>query len=518
MIGDAPLLTREQSRAVDGALIASGVPGVLLMENAGRGAAEEIARRVGARGFARAAVLVGPGNNGGDGLAVARHLAILCPALEVTVASVVDPARLTGDAAVMRDAWYAVGGAVSVLRESDDPASVLEGRPVVVDALFGTGLSRPLEGAALRCVQTVARLAPALVVALDVPSGLDADTGAPLGALDRVVSAHVTCTFAASKPGLHTGAGRIVAGAVVVISLGAPVPVEVLRRSTVSLSAFVPPAPRSLAAHKGAAGRVLVVGGSPGKVGAALLTARGAHRGGAGLVTVASRAASQLDGRVLETMTATLADDAFAAAPSLIPAVAAADAVVVGPGLGLDEHAEACVDAVLRHARGPVLIDADGLSILAKRGVGRVAANGGVVLTPHPLELARLLGLDAAKGADAVNADRLGHARDAAARFDAVVVLKGAGTVVARPDGVACVMPYAEPVLGVAGSGDVLAGVIAARLAEGARDGAPVWESVLCAVHAHAKAGQRVRIAKHGDRGALASEIADEVPAALGGQ
>lgn len=516
-MSDAPLLTREQVRAVDGALIASGVAGVLLMENAGRGAADEIARRVREHRYARATVLVGPGNNGGDGLVVARHLAVLCPSLEVTVACVVDPASLKGDAAVMRDAWFAVGGAVSVLRESDDPAPLLEGRALVVDALFGTGLSRPLDGAALRCVQTVARLAPALVVALDVPSGLDVDTGAPLGALDRVVAAHVTCTFAASKPGLHTGAGRLLAGEVVVVALGAPVPAEVLQRSTAALSTFVPPAPRSLSAHKGAAGRVLVVGGSPGKVGAALLTARGAHRGGAGLVTVASRAASQLDGRVLETMTATLADDAFAAAPSLIPAVEAADAVVVGPGLGLDEHAEACVDAVLRHARGPVVVDADGLSILAKRAVGRVAASASVVLTPHPLELARLLGVEAARGAEAVNADRLGHARDAAERFDAVVVLKGAGTVVARPDGVVRVMPYAEPVLGVAGSGDVLAGVIAARLAEGARDGTPVWESVLCAVHAHARAGQRVRLAKQGERGALASEIADEVPAALGG-
>ncbi len=515
MTADAPLLTRDEVRAVDRALISAGVAGVLLMENAGRGAAAEIARR--APHARRVTVLAGPGNNGGDGFVVARHLAADRSPAEVTVACVVDPAKLTGDAAVMRDAWFAIGGAVSVLRDEDDPTPLLEGRDVVVDALFGTGLSRPLEGASLKCVAAIAKASPGLVVALDLPSGLDADTGAPLGPREGVVRAHLTCTFAAGKPGLHTGEGRVLSGEVVVIGLGAPVPREILARSKASLSAFARPSPRGVGAHKGAAGRVLVVGGSPGKVGAALLTARGAHRGGAGLVTVASRAASHLDARVLETMTATLSDDAFAAAPSLIPAVVAADAIVVGPGLGLDEHAEACLDAVLRHAKGAVVVDADGLTGLAKRGVERVTTSAPLVLTPHPLELARLLGLEASKGVEVVNADRILHARNAASRFDAIVVLKGAGTVVARPDGEVRVMPYAEPVLGVGGSGDVLGGVIAARLAECGREASTPWDAVLCAVHAHARAGQRVRALIGGVRGALASEIADQVPAALEG-
>ena len=194
---DAPLLTRDESRAVDRSLIGAGVTGVLLMENAGRGAAEEIMRR--APSARRVTVLVGPGNNGGDGLVVARHLVTARASIEVTVACVVDPSKLTGDAAVMRDAWFAVGGAVSVLREADDPTPLVEGRDVVVDALFGTGLSRALEGAPLRCVEALAKASPALVVALDVPSGVDADTGAPLGSREGAVTAHVTCTFAASK-------------------------------------------------------------------------------------------------------------------------------------------------------------------------------------------------------------------------------------------------------------------------------------------------------------------------------
>jgi hydroxyethylthiazole kinase-like uncharacterized protein yjeF len=168
-----------------------------------------------------------------------------------------------------------------------------------------------------------------------------------------------------------------------------------------------------------------------------------------------------------------------------------ADAVVVGPGLGLDEHAAACVDAALRHAKGPVVVDADALSLLAKRD-GKSAAV--TVLTPHPLELARMLGHEAARGARRVNADRLGAAREAAKRFAATVVLKGAGTVVAAPDGRVAVMPYADPTLGVAGSGDVLAGVLAARLAE------------------------RLRLQRGATRGALASEIADHVGAVLDAQ
>ncbi len=514
MTADLPLLSRDEVRSVDGALIAAGIPGVLLMENAGRGAAERIAAHPAMRTARRATVLVGPGNNGGDGLVVARHLTLRFPALEFTVVCIADPSKLSGDAAIMRDAWHATGGALVVLRDVDDPTPLLEGRDLVVDALFGTGLTRPLDGAARRCVEALASVAPPLVVALDLPSGLDADRGAPLGDVPPP-RAHLTCTFAASKPGLHTGPGLIHAGEVAVIDLGAPLPHEIVTRAKATLSRFVAPSPRRPDAHKGAAGRVLIVGGSAGKVGAALLAARGAHRGGAGLVTVASRAASQLDTRVLETMTATLSDDAFALVPSLMAAVQSADAVAIGPGLGHDEHAAACLDVVLRNARGPVIVDADALALLARRGVDHVAATAWMVLTPHPLELARMLGLDAQRGADTVNGDRVQHARDAAVRFRATVLLKGAGTVVAQPDGTVRIAPYAEPVLGVAGSGDVLAGVLAARLAEAQRAGSDRFEAVMEAVHAHGRAGQRLRSRFGGGRGALASEIADEVPAAL---
>jgi NAD(P)H-hydrate epimerase len=507
---NSPLLTRAESRALDQALIAAGVPGVVLMENAGRGAAEHIVLRAGP--CRRVTVLVGPGNNGGDGFVVARHLALHWPQAEITLVCIVDPGTLTGDAATMRDAWLAVGGMIHVLRDSDDPRPHIVGRELIVDGLFGTGLTRPLTGAALACVRAANAEAPRVSVALDVPSGLDADTGAVLGDDADVFRAHFTCTFAASKPGLHTGAGLRCAGEVLVVPLGATPPPELLARATISLSRFVAPRPRSPDAHKGDAGRVLVVAGSPGKIGAALLAARGAHRGGAGLVTIASRAA--LDTRVLETMTLPLADDAFTVAPSLMNALATADAVVLGPGLGLDEHAMACVDATLRHAKGPVVVDADALVLFARRS-GTVQP--AVVLTPHPLELARMLDHDPVRRASRINADRIGAAREAAQRFNATVVLKGAGTVLASPDGTVAIMPYADPALGVAGSGDVLAGVLAARLAETSHDTKALWEAVLCAVHAHGRAGAIARQRVGGIRGVLASELADAIPAALMG-
>lgn len=508
-----PLLTRQEVRSVDARLVRDGVPSVLLMENAGRGAAEVIAARARSLGLKRATVLVGPGNNGGDGLVVARQLALRLPLLEVTVACVVEPGTLTGDAAVMRDVWWAMGGAIGVVADTpEDVNAVLAGRDLVIDGLFGTGLSRALAGPALALVRHANTSPARLTVALDIPSGLDADTGSPLGDDADVFHAQLTCTFAASKPGLHTGAGRVCAGEVVVIDLGVPVPRDLVEGAEVVLSRHVRALPRRVDAHKGTGGRVLVVGGSEGRTGAALLTARGAHRGGAGLVTIASRAASSLDARVLETMTAALPEDVADLDDTLASLVSGMDAVVVGPGLGLDGWAHAAFEAVWRHARGQLVVDADALTLLAGRPERDRARAEHVMLTPHPMEMARLLGLP---GVEAVQKDRFACARDAARRYEATVVLKGAGTLVVAPQGVVSVMPYAEPTLAVAGSGDVLSGVIAARVAERNELARVRYASVVEAVHAHGLAGERVRETRGAVRGALASEIADAVSSML---
>lgn len=503
---DEPLLPREDVREVDRRLIAAGVPGALLMENAGRGAFERVALALGPS-LRGAAVLVGPGNNGGDALVVARHLRARYPDAALRVACVAPTDALRGDAAVMRDALRACEVEIELARDDGAwIAALLDGAELVVDGLFGTGLTRPLEGVSRALVRAVNARSFRCVAALDLPSGLDADTGGALGEEADVLRATLTCTFAAGKPGLYTGLGLRVCGEVTVVGLGAPLPPIAARawRST-----HTAPPPRAADAHKGDAGHVVVIAGSAGKVGAALLAARGAHRGGAGLVTIASRAAQELDARVLETMTRRIPEDLDAVDVAVGVAVSRASAVVLGPGLGLDDVARETVRATLARCEAPLVIDADALSLAAPILASQRAAV--TVLTPHPLEMARLLGVTGERPGATINADRYGAAREAARRFRAVVVLKGAGTVVAHPDGRAWVLPYADPTLGVAGSGDVLAGALGARLAE---EHDPV-RAVLDAAHAHGRAGAAVRARRGAARGALASELADALSACL---
>ncbi len=502
------LLTRGSARARDKQLIDAGVPSVVLMENAGRGAAEGIASLARARGISRAVVLAGPGNNGGDGLVVARHLVLAGLTVELWA---VDPTLFAGDARLMRDAWLAIGGTVRALPSefADDAAWRAVESDLVIDALFGTGLSRPLGGAALTAVRRAnARADRPLSIALDIPSGLDVDTGAALGTDDMAFRATHTFTFGASKLGLHTGLGARVAGRVSVVSLGAPVPPQpAVDACTVELVRRVRVPPRRIDAHKGDNGHALVIGGSAGKTGAALLSARGAHRGGAGLVSIASRSIASIEPRVMETMTLALPDDAWAALAALQPMWARTDAVLAGPGLGQDEWASAIVQAALDQARRLVL-DADALSLLPS--LDRAKSKAVCVLTPHPLEMARLLGQE---GAASVNADRIPAARACAFKYKSYIVLKGAGSIVSSPDGRCAIVDCAEPALGVAGSGDVLAGVLAARLAERGDD--DVFERVLSAVVAHGRAGAMLRDQRGASRGLLATEIADAVSAVM---
>lgn len=510
MIADEALLSREHARAVDDALMRAGVPGLLLMENAGRGACDEALLLMGSAP-ASAVILVGPGNNGGDALVFARHLRARLAELAMRVVCIEDPEALRGDAAVMRDALRAIGVSIELAR--DDAASIaalLEGAELVVDGLFGTGLTRPLQGVARSLVRAVNARSIRCVVALDLPSGLDADTGAALGSRNDLARATLTCTFAAAKPGLFTGDGVEASGEVRVVGLGAPIP---LPHSGIRTwrSVHRPPAPRARGGHKGTAGHVLIVGGAEGKTGAALLAARGAHRAGAGLVTIASTVARSLDLRVIESMTATIPTVFGAMNAALDALLRRAKAAVVGPGLGADALAQSIVDCVVARSDLPIVVDADALML----AVGALSQRSSrrVVVTPHPLELARMMDLSGDRPAERINADRFTAAREAAARFHAVVVLKGAGTVVAAPDGRAWVLPYADPTLGVAGSGDVLAGAIAARLAE--RD--DLIPAVLEAVHAHGLAGASVRRERGSTRGALASEIADALSSCLEG-
>jgi ADP-dependent NAD(P)H-hydrate dehydratase / NAD(P)H-hydrate epimerase len=477
-----PVLSRAQMRAFDEhAIHDRRMPSLLLMENAGRGATDVLVRELlgGVADGRRIAVVCGTGNNGGDGFVVARHLLVrgALPCVVLTG----DAAKTSTDARANLEAWRALGGELREVASGaplDPLVAALGEAAVVVDALFGTGLDRPIDGWLADVVRAVnASRAPRFAV--DLPSGLDADTGRTLGV---AVEARITVTFAHPKLGLLTPGGARLAGRVHVVDIGVPA---------------------SLDAHKTSAGHVLVLAGSPGKIGAALLVARGAMRAGAGLVTIATwpDAATAIESRVLEVMTARI--DTASPATSLGPLLAGKRAVVVGPGFGLGDDARAAVEYVLASYAGPTVVDADALTLFAGRAAAlRTAKNA--ILTPHPGEAARLLGTTT----DAVEADRWRAARDLAAAAGAVVVLKGAHTIVAPPtDAPAAVSPVACPALATAGSGDVLGGVVGAMACSLA-----ALDAACAGVLAHAFAGEAWSAAHGGaDRGLLASEIADEI-------
>ncbi|HEY1694493.1 MAG TPA: NAD(P)H-hydrate dehydratase [Polyangiaceae bacterium] len=502
-----PVLSRAQMRAFDEhAIRACGVPSVVLMENAGRGATDVLVRELleGDAANARVIVVCGTGNNGGDGFVVARHL--LVRGADPSVYLCGDPGRVSPDARANLDAWRGLGGEVFEVAV-DGPlealATAMAGADLVVDALFGTGLDRAVEGFFAGVVKAV-NAAPAPRFSVDLPSGLDADTGEALGVC---VEAQLTVTFAHHKLGLLTPGGALRAGRVFVVDIGVPAALV----AHVGGSAQLLDAgdlgqwitPRAPGAHKNTAGHVVVVAGSPGKIGAPQLVAHGALRGGAGLATIATwpEAATAIEGKVLEVMTARI--DPKAPAESLDAILAQKQAVVVGPGLGLSDDARVAVEYVLASWRGPVVVDADALTMFAGRPSVFMAAKK-AILTPHPGELARLLGKTAAE----VEADRFHAAREAVAATGAVVVLKGAHTIVASPDSRMAVTPVACPALATAGSGDVLGGIVAAMACR-----LPPFEAACAGVMLHALAGEAWSKAHGGaDRGMLASEIAETLP------
>jgi NAD(P)H-hydrate epimerase len=502
-----PLVGAASMRARDRHTIeALHVGDELLMESAGRAVAEVALAERARAGAGDVLVVCGGGNNGGDGLVAARHLAAL--GVPVRVALVADPRRLAGAAAANLERARLAGLAVATAPPR--PA----GAAVVVDALLGTGLARLVEGAPAAAIRRMRAARPrARVVAVDLPSGLDADTGQVHG---TAVEADVTVTIGLPKLGLALEPGRSLAGRVLVARIGiadeAPdAPAEAGLWTAAAAAARLPARPR--AGHKGSFGHVLVVAGGRGKTGAAALAAEGAARAGAGLVTIACPAGLNeiLEVKCTEAMTAPMPDTAagsFAGA-ALEPLLALADerdVVVLGP------------DLAARVAR-PLVLDADGLFAFTAGagGPGRALAalaarRAATILTPHPGEAARLLGTSAAE----VNGDRPAAARRIARASGAVVLLKGAATVVASPGGRTTVNPTGGPVLGSGGTGDVLAGLVGGLLApygvRAGEDGA--HEAAALGAWIHGFAADRLA-ARRGSAGVLAGELARELPEAM---
>jgi NAD(P)H-hydrate epimerase len=474
------------------------------MENAGRGVADVVERELGRGPRApRVVVVCGSGNNGGDGFVVARHLVTRGHAVDVHRTAPL--AKLTGDARANHDALVGIGVPIKEIGEDTAPlrADLLRA-DAVVDALFGTGLDRPITGVHAAVVEAVNHSGKT-VVSVDVPSGIDADTGMPLGA---AIKAALTVTFGLHKLGLLTPSGADLAGRVHLVDLGVPPVLEGIGHSALLLEpSDVARAllPRNVSTHKGGAGHVAIFAGSVGKAGAALMSARAALRAGAGVVTLATwpESASAIEGRLLEVMTAHLErGDLLASVDQILKGKRA---VVVGPGFGTDDDARAVVEHILLTWQGPSVVDADALGMFEGSPEVFASSRGAAVLTPHPGELGKLLSI----GASQVEGDRFGAITTAVSRARSVVVLKGAHTLIGAPDECTVINSSGNPALATAGAGDVLSGILGALICT-----LDPFEAAWAGVHLHGMAADLWRDA-HADRGLLAHEIADRVPTAM---
>jgi len=480
-----------------------GIPSLTLMDRAGRSVADAAVALAAPRG--RFVVVCGGGNNGGDGYVAARLLR--AAGRDARVMSLVPPERLSADARAVRDQADRAGVPIDEGVLAPLAAGVGD---VVVDAIFGTGLARAPEGAFASAISAIedARGAGARVLAVDVPSGLSADTGRPLGACVR---ADRTVTFGFPKRGLALHPGLSLAGEVSVDDIGIPaeaarrVPVTCELLTDVEVRMLVPPRPAD--AHKGDAGRLLVIAGSPGKSGAAHLALTGALRGGAGLVTLAARAEVlplALAGRP-EAMSLALPGEGALGRADLQPLLAAArevDALAIGPGIPRGPQTGELLRALLERAGKPAIVDADGLNALADDPALLAGLGVPLLVTPHPGEMARLCGTTTAD----VQADRLGIAVAKARAWNATVVLKGARTVVADPAAPPAIVPVGNPGLATGGTGDVLAGLCGALLAGGLSPAA----AGRVGAFVHGRAGD-LAAARFGERGLVAGDLGEAI-------
>jgi hydroxyethylthiazole kinase-like uncharacterized protein yjeF len=503
-----PVLSRSEMRAFDAHAIETlKVPSLLLMENAGRGVADVVVEKL-ARD-AIAVVVCGGGNNGGDGFVVARHL--VARGRKVSVHLTAPPSTLKGDARVNHDALAGLGVPLHLVTPSLGALRAdLAHADCVVDALFGTGLDRPLSGVFASCVELINQ-SHKRVVSVDVPSGMNADTGEPLGTSVRASS---TVTFAYSKLGLLTPHGAELAGELRIVDLGVPSQLNNLGYSARLLEANDVAgalAPRRTGAHKGTAGHVVVFAGSPGKVGAALLSARGAIRAGAGLVTLATwpEAAALIEGKLAEVMTVRLDRDDLA--KSVDAVLEGKRSVVLGPGFGVGDDAREVAEHVLASWQGPTVVDADALALFQGRPEAFASSRGAPVLTPHPGEMGKLLSRSVLE----VEQDRFESIAAIVARARCVSILKGAHTLIGAPDERPVINPTGNAALATAGAGDVLSGILGAFLSV-----LDPFEAAWAAVYVHGKAADLWRDRAGSpprDRGLLAHEVADLVPDAVAG-
>jgi NAD(P)H-hydrate epimerase len=506
------LATAAQMRELDRrAIEEAGIPSLVLMENAGR-ATYQILRREFPRLAGPVMVLAGRGNNGGDGFVVARYLANAGMPVEVFLLGSRD--QVQGDARVNLEILAHQGvEVVEVVDESrlNPVAHRLAWAGLMVDALLGTGLNSPVTGLMAALIERVNHLRPP-VLAVDMPSGLSTDTGEVMGA---AVRAEVTATYGWPKIGQIVPSGRDCVGRLWQVDIGIPpvlahnLTVELVEAE--EMRRLLPPRP--FGSHKGAFGHLAVLAGSEGKTGAAALTAEGGLRAGAGLVTLGIPASLNdiLEVKLTEAMTLPLPEAegnralGIKALPVIREFLEGKTAAALGPGLGTHKETMEVVRRIARDLTLPLVMDADGVNALAPAPDWLKDAPGPRILTPHPGEMARLTGLSVKE----IQADRLKAARKAAARYSAIVVLKGAQTVVADPEGRVSINPTGSPALASGGTGDVLTGLIGGFLAQRMTP----WDAARLGVYLHGLAADYLA----GDlaRGLIAGDLLAGFPEML---
>ena len=504
------ILTAAEMREVDRLTIERGIPGLILMENAGCRVVDFLIERFAPLADQEIAVICGKGNNGGDGFVIARQLFTRRLCRRLTVLELFDPATLSGDAAASRRMLDACG--CPVTRNLGNEANLAT---IVIDAILGTGLSGPVkEGPALGGIRFINNKFPlARKVAVDIPSGLLSDGTKPAGDFVRT---DYTVTFTAPKPCHCLSPSYENVGRLTVCSIGSPFELYETNPE-LRLNLTVPDdlrhlfKARKLNSNKGLYGHVLVVGGSFGKSGAPAMSGLGAYRMGAGLVTVAvpKSALSTVASFRPELMTEPLDETAsgrvsFADATPVLELARKMTVLAVGPGLGTEDETVRFVKVLYEQAEIPAVFDADALNALA----GHLPQTGKVrILTPHPGEMGRLTG----KPVKEIQADRLGVAREFAAAHQVTVVLKGDRTVIAFPEGETWINPTGSPAMATGGTGDVLTGMIAGLVAQHPND----WRrAVVAAVWLHGRSGELAG-AHWGEESMLATDMLDYLPAAI---
>ncbi len=498
-----------EMKALDALAVESGEDPLALMERAGRAAAEQARDMLNSCLEKRVTVLCARGKNGGDGLVAARYLAEWGALVDVFLLDDPDGLHPHSKHNLKRLEGAGVGW------RNYDPASVrasLQRSDLVVDALFGIGFRGSAEGVYGECIDSI-NLCGRPVLAVDIPSGVDGESGAVNG---PAVRAERTVTFAFPKTGLYMYPGAALVGELVVRDIG--IPHHLVERAAESrihtidheVERDYPERPPD--AHKGQCGKVMLLAGSPGLTGAAALAARAALRSGAGVATLGVAASLNpiLEVKLTEAMTLPLPEGVPGhlgqeCEEAVLRALDRHDVLAVGPGLGTEEGTAALVRSLLAEVRKPMVLDADALNCLAGKAEALACRDAPTVITPHPGELARLIG----SSAEEIQRDRLGAAGAAASRLGCVVVLKGAHTLVAAPDGRIGINTSGHAGMATAGSGDVLTGCVATFLSQGL----PPYEAACCAVYLHGKAGE---LAAHmgGEVGMLAGDILSCLPLA----